>query len=384
MNRSRMVLFVVMALLILGMIASPVQAQEDPPVWDGKLPDLSEYTPRYDEGFPAPPEVSVDGAAMPFSPVGEMVYSRLPKLYFYRDALATKYWVEVFDFVTGATYTVKGAGTCDTFYCYLQPPTKLNTLNNLPTTGGLYVWAVRSKVGGSWQSWSSSATFVVTSKGFTSTFDTDRAKWLDIYGTWTLSKGSLKTQGYAANLWDSALQREVFKQIEYTVTMKRKSIIDRASCAIVLGYPNPLGSDKHWDNGIYFCYGNNQALGVFKYVNGVQSWLSPGYLTVSAIKPYDWNTLRVVVNYPYVDFWINGIYFGGSLDTSFTTGHVGVTMFDSWDPKDPLLVDQAVVIADQRITQVEHDPALLWEPIPMDPDFNPGIIPADGGASGTR
>jgi hypothetical protein len=195
----------------------------------------------------------------------------------------------------------------------------------------------------------------------------------------------LKTKGTSAGLWDSTLQRELFKQIEYTVTMKRKSTSDHASCAIVLGNPSPLGTDKHWDDGIYYCYGNNKALGVFKYVNGAISWLSPGYITMSEVNAYDWNTLRVVVNYPYVDFWINGTFFGWSTDTSFTDGHVGVTMFDSWDAKDPLLVDQAVVVADQRITQVEHDPALLWGPNPdVDPDLNPGIIPSDGGATGTR
>lgn len=380
-------LIIVTALLVLSFIAGPVRAvdeppaQDEPPVWDWTEPDLSQYTPRYDEGFPSEP-VTVNAGADPVSPVFELVYSKWPKFYFSRDYYATNYRVEIRDSLTTTTYTVKGTGTCDNYYCYLQSPVKLSTYN-YPTSGGAYDWRVQAKVAGSWQSWSSYVPFLVMSKGFTSTFDTDKANWYDVYGTWTLSKGSLKTQGTAANLWDSALQRERFLQFDYTVTMKRKSTDDHASCAIVLGYPTPLGSDKHWDDGIYFCYGNNKMVGVFEFQNSSFTWISPGYWPVSVVKPYDWNTLRILVNGPFIDFWFNDLYLGYD-DTPLVIGTVGVAMFDSWDDKDPLLVDQAVVVADQRITSDAHDPAMRLVPIPMDPDFNPGIIPFDADPTGTR
>ena len=381
MKKSKIVLCVVTALLVLSFMAGPVSAQDEPPVWDGTLPDLNEYSPRYDEDYPPEP-ITVNAGVDPVSPNMELVYSKWTKLYFSRDYYATNYRVEILDLAKSVTYTVKGTGTCDNYYCYLQSPVKLSTYN-YPLTGGVYQWRVQSKVSGSWQSWSSYAPFLVMSKGFTSTFDTDKANWYDVYGTWTLAKGSLKTQGTAANLWDSTLQREHFLQFDYTVTMKRKSTDNHASCAIVLGYPTPLGSDKHWDDGIYFCYGNNKMVGVFQYYNGSISWISPGYWPVSVVKPYDWNTLRILVNGRYVDFWFNGLYLGYD-DTALGIGMVGVTMFDSWDAKDPLLVDQVVVVADQRIMSDPHDPAMRLIPIPMDPDFNPGIIPYEADATGTR
>ena len=381
MKRSRIVLLVVTALLVLSFMAGPVSAEDEPPIWEGELPDLSEFTPRYDDGFPPEP-ITVDVEVVPVSPVNELVYSRLPKLYFKRDFRATQYRVEIRDLINPATYSVNGAGTCDPWYCYLQPPSKLDTYGHF---SGIYSWNVQKKVDGVWYGWSPAAIFVVMSKGFTSTFDTNRANWYDIYGTWTQNNGKLKTLGSGANLWDSVSQWEQFIQIDFSVTMKRKATSDYVSCLFLMGDPFPLGADKQWNDGVYFCYGNNKNFGVFVNENGTSHWLSPGYLPSKAIKAYDWNTLRVVIAYPYVDFWINSTWVGyGATSQMKEIGYVGVTMCDSWEAKDPLLVDRVVVIADQKIKVLNHDPALMWNPIPMDPDFNPGVIPADGGASGTR
>lgn len=382
MKASKVVLFVVTALLVLSFMAGPVRAQDEPPAWDGDLPNISEMTPRYDEGFPPEP-ISVDGFGDPVSPIEELVYSRLPKLYFNRDYYATMYRVEIFDFMTGDIYTVKGPGTCDAWYCYLQPPTKLSTYNE-PTTGGVFVWRVQEKAFGSWNSWSDYNFFYVMSKGFSSTFDADRLKWQDVYGTWTLKNGYLKTLGTSPHLWDSVMQREYFKNFDYTVTMKRKGVYDHASGVIILGIPNPLDSNKEWNDGYYFLYGNNQVWGVWKNINGAITWMSGGWVPEAAIKPYDWNTLRLVGNYPYLDFWINGTYTGWFLDTSFSYGMVGVTMYDSWEEKDPLLVDQAVMIADQSVSTWAHDPAMQLNAEPWEGETDPGIATSNGDATGTR
>ena len=381
MKKFKIVVIIVTVLLVLTLVAEPIQAQDEPPTWDGEIPDLSQFTPRVDEGFPPEP-ITVNGLYYPVSPVNDVVYSRLPKLYFNRDYSATAYRVEITDSAAGITYKVKGAGTCSTWYCYLQPTTKLSVFD-YPNTGGIFFWRVQAKIGGSWQPWSPSELFLVLSKGFTSTFDANRSKWLDVYGTWTLKNGSIKSPDNNTDMWNSIHYRDYFGNIDYTVTMKRKTINYNPSCMIIHGFPQPLSSIKRWDDGVYFCYGDNGVFGVFKLQDAALTWLTSGYISTSAIKPNDWNTLRAVVTSPYMDLWINGVYLGYVTGT-FSSGLLGIAMYDSLEAKDPLLVDQAVVVADQTVTNRVHDPAMQLNANPVDLDLVPEILPSDSGASGTR
>ena len=390
MSKAKFVLSLVTVMLILTLTVGPVQAQSDFPPELGELPDLSQLTPR-DEANPqlVQPIGLNAGVVAPLSPASfELVYTKTPKFYFTRSFEANRYRVEIANILTSEVITLTGEGTCDGWYCYLQPSTGLKVLE-FGLSGGWYTWRVTARFGETWQAPSSAVMFFVFSKGFTSTFDVNRKGWIDIRDTWTLTpKGQLKTLGGSPSTYASVLHKDYVANFDYSVTMKRKNSTFYSGL-ILWGFPSPLNpTNGYWDDGIYFMISNAGAFLMYQYESGIYTSISPAKFS-TAIKQNDWNTVRIVGTSPYLDIWINGEYLGWIDITDkaydFNTGHVGITMAKGPAGNDALLVDKASLKADVLRTNLDHDPA-----------FNLGLNPSDetepllfptldlGDATGTR
>lgn len=344
MSTKRLSLTVFTVLSILAFTFTVVGAQGITSGGDMEIPDFSEFTPLSDDYVPEG-GVGLDVVGpMPLSPYNNIIYNKTPKFYFTSLAGASEYRIAVVDLVASPdvlVYTYTGAGTCGTAYCWLQPSTKLKTIQYGASSGGIYTWAVQARVGDEWQAPSSSVLFLVLSKGFTSTFDVDTKKWQPITGTWArTTKGYYKTNGvYLSGA--SAMQKELFfDNYVYEVKMKRKVAVTNPNRIFISGDPSSLFSTNIWNDGYIFQYSNDGEWSVFKADNGVlttlQTWVATPF-----VETYSWNTLSVWKVEEGLHFWINGVYMGYVSDTSLNSGYVGVGMFQSVNGPAPLLVDYA-------------------------------------------
>ena len=360
MKSSRFLQLLVIVVLVLTFTVSPAAAQSDLP---GQLPaadeiDLSGFTVQPENFVPQAGVIGADALLMPISPDEEYIHTRTPKFYFTRDMNADRYRIIVESVELGGTlYTFTDTGVCNAYYCYLQPPTKLSTRKSDDL--GYYNWKVlaRNKDTGVFGPDSISSAFVVLGKGFKSEFTVNANKWQTLNGVWTLNtyKGHMQSDG-VPGYYSSLYFEEGYYNFEYTVRMKRK-LNDLSQNSIILnGAPYPMGPSGSWNDGIYFSYSNNGDWLLMTRINGdptiLQEWtLDP------AIKKYGWNELRVVVNRPYVDLWINGAYMGWFTFTSPNGQLVGVGM-TSGGPAQTLLVDYARLTPIKFAPFAEHDPAM--------------------------
>ena len=389
MSKRKFTLSLVTLVMILTLTVGLVQAQTDLPPIFKELPDPGQIPFRDEVNPQLVQPIGLDaGVVQPVSPINVNVYTPTPRFYFTRSFEVDRYRIEIMSGSTGQVITVTGAGTCDGWYCYLQPTTALKPYD-YAGTGGVFAWRVQARnKDGSWQNFSTYNIFFVLSKGFNSTFDANKKGWIELRDTWSLtSKGFLKTLGSAPLTYPSVLHKDLVFNFDYSVTMKRKSSTFY-NALIVWGYPNPLNTNGYWDDGIYFAYANGGVYYIYMYKDGSFSTIQSA-TTTSAIKKNDWNTLRVVGNSPYLDFWINGKYLGwtnlNTIGYVNDLGYLGITMAKDPAGGDALLVDKANSKSDVLRIQLDHDPAMELRSEPVDavePDLFPSLNFGD--PTGTR
>jgi len=329
--------------------------------------------PPPDQGGEPPTEeasgISVDALPLPRSPnMSNYVYVKKPVFIFTRAQNASRYEVEVFN---ESTDTVVGSfivptSSCDARYCRFTSPFKLKPYNWVGETG-LYSWRVRAQII-VWSGYSEYSAFYVLSPGFNTTFDTSPAftNWQAWSAGWTHDAvtGTVRSEGWTDH-FSELMHINYYQNFEYTVRMKRKVNSFNSNAILIYGYPTPLDTDGGFDDGVYFQYVNDGQYSVWQNFNGTTTWLQ-GWTNSDAIKPYKWNVLKVIAQYPYVDLYLNDTHLGYvTLTTGSAGGYVAVAMYSA-AAGEPLLVDYAQVSAYYLQTQTVHDPAMKigGEPIP--------------------
>lgn len=349
---KKCVLTAIAVQLLLLFIITPVAAEAEVPVANGEVNNESEnlfqldgYSPDNDHAFP-------------ISPNNESVFTKRPKFYFTNPYGATEFFIQVWeqDPPYGEVYTLQGPGVCNDFYCYLQPTQALKR-RTIDYSGG-YVWRVQALVGGVWYAYFEQAYFSVLSKGFNDSFSTESLKWHAWNGDWTWNsiKGRMETAGKFGE-YSSLYHQEAFINYEYTVRLKRKIDDSHMSSIVFMGDPGPYMPKGHWYNGIYFSYVNTGQWSLWEVVEGGLP-SSVGWHSDDAINKFGWNVLKVRVNRPYVDMWINDKYLGWYKTTTLDGEFVGIDMFSSGLSGDTFLVDWATMVPIHFSTFSEHDPAM--------------------------
>ncbi len=363
MSTKRLSLTVIVVFMILAFTVTLVGAQAEPPVTvdsgEGEvstLPDLSGFTSLAENYIPPTDLISINSEPAPISPVSNFIYTKTPTYYFHRDYSASKYWLEVYDvFSLEMVISMKAPATCSGNYCWLKPTTKLKILTQ-QSEHGFYSWRVTSKVKGVWQSPAPSAEFIVLSKGFYYDFSTAPSKWWEWNGDWDwiATKGVFTTFGNA-NSYNSVFHEALFKNYEYTARLKR-TVTNWNSNVLAMGFPGPETDNHRWYDGVYFGFNNGGYFWIFINQDGVLN--KQDVVSTNVIVPFGWNTIKITVMDPYVDFWINGTYIGwiSIEDLDLELSLVGVDMYAVSDGG-KLQVDWAQVISLTVLPTSVHDPA---------------------------
>lgn len=184
-----------------------------------------------------------------------------------------------------------------------------------------------------------------THLGFDSQFNGEATGWVSHSGSWYYSSENLYTFGLD-NLWSTASYYDTFTNLDYSARMQRLGCQTCASNLLIRGTPDPLASDKRWNDYYSFQFSNAGEFSVFKRVNGVSTTLQSWTYTDAIIQGNAWNNLRVFARGSSIYYTINGILVWSGTDIDLTSGLVGIGMYSTTDPADELLVDWAVLYTD--------------------------------------
>jgi len=149
---------------------------------------------------------------------------------------------------------------------------------------------------------------------------------------WSLSSSAMVTSGETEKLV-TAYNSDTYTDFDYSVRMRR---IDGTSVnAIVFRAGNSFNSDGHIYPAYRFGYFNDGDYNIVRCnadgsYDAIQTWTYS-----SAIVQNGWNTLRVVANGNTFNCFINGTLVRTFTDSTFSSGHVGVTMYRYTADYDP-------------------------------------------------
>jgi len=341
MKRSKGLISIIVALAVLCLVVTTVFAQAEPP---GRTPPTL--------GWDLIPD------ADPSPAMGVVQFDTTPEFRFTELVGATAYKIQVFNnYDNTLLYTYKGAGVCEGGYCTLTPTSVLG-IKKRNSTSGNYYWQVKAKDGGFWQtSWSSPIYLIVLSDGFVSTFNVDKKGWKPVNGEWSITSGSyLKGVAPVVGKWQSIFQKNFTNDFTYQVRMK-KPAGNNVNAIMIWGEPvlDPALNDC-WTYGVYFQYSNTQEYAIWTNIGGVRDFVVPWTINTN-IRPYQWNTLTVVAQFPYQYYFINGNYLGWTNIDTLGTGWAGISFFSS-AIGDTLLIDKATMDSLQTLTTLTPDPAM--------------------------
>ena len=334
MSTPRTSLIFLSTLLILAFTFSTALAGSEPPVADS--------------------EVNLAADPNPISPIG-LIYDNTPTFKFTPYLSVSKYKITVTRPDDSLVYIFKGDADCSPTECSLTPTTPLTGKYGLVMRKGEYRWTVQAKTGpGAWTPPQVPAkAFAIVTTGFESTFTNDRKHWQDMNGTWTwLTKGQLLNIGTVNEYASVAHQYYIVGDYTYEAKIKLKSehtylttdLEHQAGGIIVEGAPNQRIARQIWYNGVYVLIRNDRQACIYEFWNGDFVDSTAVCETVAAIKPNEWNTIKVTVVGNNMLVKINDVDWRSYTDSEhsiFTYGaFVGLTHFRFATEIEKMLVDR--------------------------------------------
>jgi len=258
-----------------------------------------------------PTQLSPLGYVFPIRPI--FTWSKLLNTTYYNYIVYNKNGVIIHNYTINAT-------TCGANYCIHKPAVNLTASAN-------YTWKVRAKVSGYWRAFSS-----------TQSFRSQTIGWTPVWGTWPIDANGYYITAGVNNAEASTKYNGSYSTVTYEARIRRTGTWKYdPNFLIIRGTPNPLGANKMWGSSLRFEYANTGQYSI--YLNGVPkvSWASS-----SAIRPNDWNILKVTASGPNMVFYINGTrVWYGSIPDAPASGLVGLGMMtaNSTDATNRLYVD---------------------------------------------
>lgn len=168
------------------------------------------------------------------------------------------------------------------------------------------------------------------SGGFNEQFTGALGNWTQYSGTWTIGGGYASVAGSSSGVWATmGYNKGVFSNLDYSVRMRRTTSETNANAIFIRGVPTPGSSINEWYSGYYFSFTNSGYYLVGYYSNGSVFTSFTGWVQSAAVKPYDWNILRIRASGTTLTFYVNGTQVYQVTDSTFSSGVVGFGRYDS-------------------------------------------------------
>jgi hypothetical protein len=213
------------------------------------------------------------------------------------------------------------ASTCGSLVCTSTPA--------IPLAYGKYKWRIREFNGGVWTTWSTYQPFAVAP--LYSDFNGTKAGWVKLAGAnWPVSSTVLYSAGLPS--WNSVYYNlGQYSNFDYSARVRRTGGIYNDGSGDQYPFSNiaiRTGTNfdpvsKSWYPGYFFGYTNSQYYYIGKTDETGNATFLQEFTLSSAIKPNDWNVLRVVATGSTFKFYINGTLVKTVSDSTRSTGFVG-------------------------------------------------------------
>ncbi len=156
--------------------------------------------------------------------------------------------------------------------------------------------------------------------------------WVPVTGSWTLSNGaytvSSKTYEVSSAYFDLELTNFEF-EADLSKTKGGVSYPTDNVALFFSGNPASITSSGNWQNGYKVAFGSGD-WNLSRYLNGafasIKNW-TPCQDCGPSLG--DWNTIKVVRSGSQISIYLNGEFKGSFQDSNFTTGKVGISMYDA-------------------------------------------------------
>jgi hypothetical protein len=127
----------------------------------------------------------------------------------------------------------------------------------------------------------------------------------------------------------SASYNDEYGDFDYSASLWRSGCDGCANRLLVRGSPDPLDAGNHWYAAYVFQYTRSGSYSIFREQAGtaymIQDWTPSAAINQGSA----WNTLRVVADGAYLEFYINGVQVWSGSDGSLSLGQVGLSMYRS-------------------------------------------------------
>jgi hypothetical protein len=245
---------------------------------------------------------------------------------------AQAYILQVYQGTTKKFAKLVSPTICGTTTCSITPTWIL--------PDGNYKWRVQAKVSDIWRPFSAFTDFnVATEFHYKFTLPSSLDKWNIAYGPWNLNNGWYRSAGLSP-AFNSVFHNGLYPTFSYIVRMRRINSPGNANSLFLRGTVYPLDAEKIWASGYLFEFANDGYFSVWKIIGGTYTALK-GWTATSAIKPYDWNKLKVMGKGHLLKFYINEQLVWAGLDSDIATGKVGAGFYKYDSSWQPLLIDYA-------------------------------------------
>ena len=262
------------------------------------------------------------------------LYDQTPTYKWRRVDGATKYQFRVYTSTgTQKLYRTVYDSSCGTYYCSKVPWVVLPL--------GNYKWQARAYVGGVYSPWATFKNFTIAKapSGFSSNFNGSMSGWAKKAGA-PFKVNSTAMYSYGYKYWNSVYRTtNRYANFDYSAVVKRTGGNDGGSypnTQLTLRMGTSVGATYHeWYPGLTFGYTNSGCGAAYTdpcyniyrtKSDGTFVWIQP-WTATTAVKPNDWNTLRVVANGATYKYYINGKLQKTILNTSRSIGYVGMQFY---------------------------------------------------------
>jgi uncharacterized protein (TIGR02145 family) len=168
-------------------------------------------------------------------------------------------------------------------------------------------------------------------EGFYDNFEDGVAdNWISVTGNWLIEDQAYKVINTIDYFGNSSYYNEDFSNFVFEVKMKFTTGSFPSAGIAFRGDPTAITDNGSWTNGYSLGITHSGYWTLKKRVNGELTSIQ-GLTFSSNINTglNEWNIIKVVVSGVLIEVYINDIYHGGFNDDSFTSGKVGLNMYDT-------------------------------------------------------